>query len=288
MSNNIVITADSSADLPIRIREELGIHHMRIPITLEGKTGLDCVDIFPMDIYEAFKTRGAIPKTAAPSPTEYKEFFEGFTSQGAVVVHLSISSKLSSCHNFACMGAEEAQGEVIVVDTRNFCIGQGLLCVIAARLRDKGLPAAEIAAQTEAARAKIKSSYYLHGLDFLSKSGRCPSVVAAGATLLNLHPSISVDAEKGEVVIGKKYRGKNAPENWLRDNAAKLLDSCDPALLIYGHTPEIAAEQAGPMDALAKELFSGFEQLIVISDELGCTVISHVGGGCYGMAGIEK
>ena len=288
MEKKIVITADSSADLPVGIREELGLHYMRIPITLEGKTGLDGVDIFPMDIYEAFKARGAIPKTAAPSPTEYKEFFEGFTAQGAAVVHIAISSKLSSCHNFACMGAEDAQGEVIVVDSRNFCIGQGLLCMLAARLRDKGLPAAELAAQLETERLKIKSSYYLHGLDFISKSGRVPSVVAMGATLLNLHPTISVDTEKGEVVIGKKYRGKNAPETWLRDNAAKFVADCDSALCIYGHTPEIAAEQAGPMDAMAQELLGGFGQMIFISDELGCTVISHVGGGCYGMAGIEQ
>jgi len=241
-----------------------------------------------MDIYEAFKARGAIPKTAAPSPTEYKEYFESFTSQGAVVVHISISSNLSSCHNFACLGAEEAEGEVFVVDSYNFCVGHGILCMQAARLRDQGLAAAELAAQLEAARPKIKSSYYLDKLDFISKSGRVPSVVAAAAGLLNLHPSMSVDGEKGEIVIGKKYRGKNAPEAWLRDNAARLLESCDPALLIYGHTPEIPAEQAEPMDDLARQLFAGIEQLHIISDELGCTVLSHVGGGCYGMAAIEK
>ena len=286
--NKIVITTDSSADLPIAVREELGIEYMRIPVTLEGKTGLDSVDVFPMEIYEAFKQRGSLPKTAAPAPAEYKALFEQFTSQGATVLHIAISSKLSSCHNFACMGAEEAQGEVIVVDSFNFCIGQGLVCIEAAKLRDQGLEANEIAAKLEQTRAKVKSSYYLDGLDFLSKSGRCPSVVAMGATLLNLHPSISVDGAKGEIVIGKKYRGKNAPEAWLRDSAAKLLAACDPALLIYGHTPDIAAALAGPMDDLARELFSGVEQLHVISDELGCTIISHVGGGCYGMVGMEK
>ena len=283
----IVLTTDSSADLPEPIRQEFDIHYMRIPITLEGNTGLDCADIFPSDIFEAFSARGALPKTAAPAPAQYQEFFESFTAQGAVVVHIAVNGKFSSCHDFACVGANEAKGEVHVVDSRNFCVGQGMLCIRAAQLRNEGLSAPEIATQLEAERKKVRAVYYLHGLDFLSKSGRCPSLVAMGATLLNLHPTITID--DGVVVIGKKYRGKKAPEAWLRDCAGKMIAQCDPEMLCaFAFTPDIPPERHEPLKNLAHELLSPQFKRMEFINELGCVVISHVGGNCFALVGMEK
>ena len=204
----------------------------------------------------------------------------------AVVIHISIGSPFSSCHNFACTGAQDAQGEVHVVDSNNFCIGQGILCVQAAKHRDAGMAAADIAETLRTERAKVRAVYYLHALDFLSKSGRCPALVSMGATLLNLHPSITVNSEKGEVVIGKKYRGKNAPEAWLRDSAAKFLADCDPSLCFFMHTPDQQPAQYEPMQALAKELLPGIDRLIM--DDVGCTVIAHVGGNSFALVGMMK
>jgi len=284
----ITITTDSSADLPLWVREEFGgIHYMHIPVLLEGKSGRDGLDMFAQDIFEAFTARGAMPKTAAPSPDEYQAFFEQFTAQGSAVVHISVNSKFSSCYDFACRGAQQAQGEVYVADSRNFCIGQGMLCIQACLLREQGMAAADIAAQLEQDRARVKTSYYLHGLDFVAKSGRCPAIVALGAAWLNLHPAVSVNGATGELVIGKKYRGNHAPELWLRDSVKKFDAECSKDICLFGCTPDIPAEKWQPMESLAHELLGGFVRLRTAA-ESGCVVVSHVGGNCYVMAGMQK
>jgi len=288
MPNQVIITSDSSADLPPGVREEFGIHYMPIIVQVEGRSGQDCMDIFPEEIYAAFRERGALPKTAAQSPAAYQEFFEGFTRQGCAVVHISLNAKFSSCYQNACLAAAQAEGEVHVVDSRNFCTGQGMLCVQAARLRDAGRTAAEIAGLLEEQRSKVWALYYLDGLDFLSKSGRCPALLAIGASLLSLHPAVLMDGATGDVVIGKKYRGKSAAaaEAWLRDAALRFFEACDPSLCFFMRTPDIPPTAYEPMNRLAAELLQGAGR--VVMEPVGCTIVSHVGGNCFAVVGMER
>lgn len=284
MAKPVVITTDSSGDLPEYIRKEFEIHYRPIYIRVEEKEGLDGIDVFPREIYEAFRLRGALPKTAAPSPEEYKDFFEQFTAQGAAVVHVSLNAGFSSCYQFADMAAQEMEGEVYVVDSKNFCTGQGILALRGALLRREGLEAREIARQLTIERSKVRAMYYLHGLEFLSQSGRCPKLVAMGATLLNLHPGVSM--KEGEIVVGKKYRGKKAPEAWLRDVCGRFMEECDMSLAFFMHTPEMPPEQYEPMERLAAELLPGVGRMVM--DGVGCAIVSHVGGDCYALVGMEK
>ena len=165
MTKQVVITADSTADLPPRLREEIGLHILPMHILLEGKTYLDGADITPGMIFEAFRARKSVPKTAAPSPEACREFFEGFTGQGASVVHVTINHKYSACSQNAVLGAREAAGEVHVVDSLNFCVSQGLLCLHAHRMREKGMAAAEIAGELTRLREKVWGVYYLDALE---------------------------------------------------------------------------------------------------------------------------
>ena len=284
MPKPVVITTDSSADIPVYIREEFGIHYRPLYITIEDKHGLDSVDVFPADIYNAFQARGSLPKTAAASFEEYKEFFGQFTAQGAAVVHLSIGSAFSASFQSATIAAQEMEGEIYVVDSKQFCTGQGILAVRAAQYRGEGLEAAAIAERITADRTKVKALYYLHGLEFVAKSGRCPSVVAMGASLLNLHPGMIV--ANGEIVIGKKYRGKNAPANWLQDSCAKFMESCDPSLCFFMQTNDIPPEQYEALRRQAREMLPGVGRIVM--DDVGCVIISHVGGNCYALIGMEK
>jgi len=292
MTKQVIITSDSAADLPQQMRGETGLRTLPVPIALEGRDGLDRVDIFPDELYEAFRLRKSIPKTAAPSPEEYRAFFGGFTRQGAAVVHISLGSKHSSCCQNAVLAAREAGGEVHVVDSLNFCVSQGMLCIEANHLRAQGLAAAEIAGELTRLRGKVWGWYYLDALDFIAKSGRFPAVLAIGAGLLSLHPAVYSDGGTGGFVIGKKYRGRSAQaaEAWLRDTARRFLEECDPALCIFAHTPEIPASITEPLYGLARELLLPHVGRLEIGGAgcVGCVTVSHVGGGCFGLVGMAK
>jgi len=292
MAKQIIITSDSTADLPPRLRGEIGLQRIPLHIILEGRTCLDGVDIFPEDIFEAFRARKSVPKTSAPSPDAFRMFFERFTAGGSAVVHISLNHKYSSCCQNAVLGARAAAGEVHVVDCLNFCISQGLLCLQAHRLREEGRTAAEIAGELTRLREKVWGVYYLDALDFISKSGRLPGIVALGANLLNLHPAVQFDGATGGQTIGKKYRGKSAQaaEGWLRDTARRFLEACDPGWCLLAHTPDIPPALCQSMYGLAKELLLPHVGHLEIggADCVGCTTISHVGGGCFGLVGMER
>jgi len=286
MPKPVVITADSSADLPPEVCAEFGIHFMPIYICLEDRVDKDCVDIFPEDIYAAYRERGAIPKTAAPSIAEYREFFEGFTKQGAEVVHISLSHKFSSCNQVALVAASEMEG-VHVVDSMNFCTGSGMLCIQAAKLRDQGLAAAEIAEKLLEVRKKVRAIYMLDNLTFFSKSGRFPPVVAMCASMFNIHPSVTIDGSNSGVVVGKKYRGKSAQarDAFVGDCIRKFNDSCEPELCFFMRTPDIPAQVYEPMNRIVKE---GVKADRLITGDVGCTVTAHVGENCWAIVGMEK
>jgi len=293
MSKQIIITTDSTADLPPHLRSQIGLQIIPLHILLEGRDCLDNVDIFPEDILEAFRARKSVPKTAAPTPEDFRVFFERFTAGGAAVVHIALNSRYSSACQNAILGAREADGEVHVVDCLNFCVSQGLLCLQAHQLREKGLQAAEIAETLTRLREKVWGVYYLGSLDFISKSGRCPGILALGANLLSLHPAVQFNGATGGQAIGKKYRGKDAQaaEAWLRDTAQRFLEACNPAWCFLAHTTDIPPALRQSMYALAKELLLPHVGQLEFSgpdDCVGCATLSHVGGGCFGLIGMER
>ncbi|MDR3314512.1 MAG: DegV family protein [Oscillospiraceae bacterium] len=287
MGKPVIITADSSADLPAALRAELGIHFIPLLINLEGKFYKDCVDLFPKDIYTAYKERGVIPKTAAPSIGEYKAFFETWTSQGCAVVHLSLSHQLSSVNHVAQLAAAECE-DVHVVDTMNFCVASGMLCVLAAKLREQGLPAEEIARELCRIRSKVMAYYIPDNLVFVSKGGRCSALTAFGANLLKLRPMVTVNGNNGDLNIGKKYRGSLATvqENFLRDAIEASRDKMDLSLAFVVHTPDMTPEQYEPLEALARELLPDVQHWV--TSDMGCVIVSHVGNECFAFIAIEK
>ncbi|MDR1928048.1 MAG: DegV family protein [Oscillospiraceae bacterium] len=287
MNKPVIITADSSADLPPSLREECDIRFFPLYISLEGKFYKDCVDIFPDDIYAAYKERQVFPKTAAPSIGEYQSFFSGFTEQGCAVVHLSLSHTISSCAHVSQLAAEELE-DVHVVDSNSFCTGSGMVVMQACRLRDEGYSAAEIAQRLLELRKKVRAYFILDTLDFIKQGGRCSALQAFGATLLGLRPTVTVKSETGELVIGKKYRNKRpiAYEAFLRDCIANLRGIIDTSLVFFMHTPDMPPQEYEPLNALVRELLPEVRRLVV--DTIGCTIVSHCGENCLAFVAFEK
>ena len=79
----VVITADSTCDLPGYIIKENGINIFPLSILLGVNSYLDGIEIHAPDIYEYVKKTGELPKTSAVTPTQYEKVFSEITSRGA-------------------------------------------------------------------------------------------------------------------------------------------------------------------------------------------------------------
>lgn len=281
--SKIIITSDSTCDLSPELVEANDIRILPLSVMLGAKSHRDGIDIVPADIFRFFDETGQLPKTAAPSVSEYETFFAPFVEQGNYVVHFNISSKASGSHGFALAAAKSFPGKVFVVDSQALSTGQGLLVMKACDLRAEGKSAQEIYDKVCALRPKVNTSFIPDTLLYLYKGGRCSTLSYYGAKVLSIHPMISM--KDGQLYPKKKYIGKMSRclKNYINDLVAEY-PAYDKTRCFITHSSADAelVEQAKQMVA---DLFSFDEVLETVA---GSIVTSHCGRNTIGVLFISK
>lgn len=271
----IAISAESTNDLAPRLLTKYDIKSIPFEIVLKDKTFKDG-DITTHELFEYVDKNGVLPKTNAINEYEYTEYFESLLKNYDAVVHISLSSGLSS----SCSNAERASKNVknvYVVDSLSLSTGIGLLAIYGRELADQGLSAEEIAAKLTERREKLQASFVIERLDYLYKGGRCNALSLLGANLLKIRPRIVV--KDGKMGSDKKYRG--AMDKVISKYCSETLAEFDtPDLDKVFLTYTTASEEmvANARDALAE---AGFKN--IYEAHAGCTIASHCGGNTLGI-----
>ena len=102
----IKITADSTCDLSEALLRQWDISLMPMHILMGGESYLDGITVRPADVFAHVQAGGQTPKSAAANPVEYIDFFGPFAKEYDAVIHISVSAKLSSCYQNACLAAQ--------------------------------------------------------------------------------------------------------------------------------------------------------------------------------------
>ena len=144
MERNVLITADSTCDLPAELKKKYNISTYPLHIILGRTSYDDGVNITPDEIYKHFKTSGTLPKTSAVNVQEYIDGFSPLVEQGYEIVHINLGSALSASYKNCCIAAEQL-GNVYPVDSCNLSSASGLLALEAAEMAEKGMSGKEIA-----------------------------------------------------------------------------------------------------------------------------------------------
>ncbi len=282
MSKPVIITADSTCDLSPELLERYAIKTIPLTILLGEESFFDGLDFTPADMYRRYRADGTLPKTSAPSVQQFIDFFRPFLDEGCEIVHLDISSELSSSYSTACIAAAELGG-VYPVDSRMLSTGVGLLAIEGAECRDKGMGAKEIAEHLESLTGKVSTSFVLDTLEFMRKGGRCSGVAAMAANLLQLKPGLEM--KDGKLGVYKKYRG--SIEHVYRQYITERLKGKNvrPGHVFLTESGEIAPETIEELTKLVYHL-SGCRE--VHHTMAGCTVSTHCGPKTLGVLFIEK
>ncbi len=276
------ISADSTCDLSQELIEKYDVGITPLYIVMDGKSYRDAIEVTPDDVYAYVDRAKKIPSTAAINVDEYLAYFGEQLKTHDGIVHFCISSEMSSCYQNACIAAREFDN-VFVCDSRNLSTGIGHLVLIAAELAAKGKTAKEIFDVVEARKDKLDVSFVLDTLRYLSLGGRCSSLMALGANLLNIKPSIQV--ANGKMGVSKKYRCSfdRAVVRYINDKLAEP-DTVDPFRIFItdsGCTEAIkdAAEEAVRAAVPFAEIYH---------TRAGCTISNHCGPNCIGILFFRK
>ncbi|MGN1003766.1 MAG: DegV family protein [Oscillospiraceae bacterium] len=278
----IKITADSTCDLTPELLERYDVELIPLSVVL-GDTALkDGLEITPDDIFRHVEATGSLPSTTAVSVGEYQECFARLSAQYEAVIHIDISAEFSSCHQNACIAAEEFDN-VYVVDSRNLSTGHGHVVVEAALAAQRGMSAAEIVSYLNDLVNRVEASFLLDQLDYMVKGGRCSAVTMLGANLLKLKPCIEVMAGKMGVV--KKYRGsfEKCLLAYVKDRLENREDLLYDRIFITYSSAAPETVQA-VREAICQ--YAPFTE--ILETRAGCTVTSHCGPNTLGILFIRS
>lgn len=270
----VIITADSTCDLPSQIIEQKNIIITPLTVILGDESYKDGVDVFPKDIYNYVEKTGVLPKTSAVTPAQYYEIFEKASDEGKAVVHIGLSSAISSSYQNACIAASEFD-DVYCIDSKSLCTAMGLLVLKACDFRAKGFDAKKIANRVNSLIPKVSTTFVLDSLEYLHKGGRCSGVAKFSANVLGIKPSIAVDPSTGTLDVAKKYRGKMdvVYKQYIND-CLKDINKIDTSRIVIansgGISPEIISFAKGVIEGKAK-----FDEIILADAK--CTISSHCG-----------
>ena len=276
----IKISAESTIDLPKEMLEKYEISTTPFGINFKDKLVNDSFGIGE-EIFKYVEESKVLPKTSAIGPEQYREYFEDLKKDHDIIIHISLSSQLSSAFNNATLVAREMEN-VFVIDSKNLSTGIALLAIRAKEMAKEGLPADEIVKNIEALTDKVTTSFVLDKLNYMYKGGRCNAVTLLGANLLKIKPQIVV--KNGRMSVGKKYRGSlgKVISSYADDTVAEYANA-DKSMVFITHSSPMPEEER-----ILTEKLRDFGFKNIYNTTAGGTICSHCGPNCIGILFISK
>ena len=274
----VKIITDSAADLEPEELQRLNVDCVPFTISFGRQEYQENENLTKTQFYNLIRTEKSFPHTSQPGPFAYVSALEKAQQEGDEAVVITISSALSG----SCQGAVAAKDileyeQCHIVDSLNATGGQRILVEQAAKLRDEGKSAKEIAAVLEKMRSKVTLYACINTLEFLYRGGRLPKTSYALGTAAQVKPILRVLPD-GRAEIPTKTLGMKRGMAYLWNQInSKLPDPAYPLYVLY-----TGIQKSG--NALReflneKGLFIPAERMM----EVGATIGSHIGPNACGV-----
>lgn len=193
--NKIAIVTDSNSGITQSEGRALGVHVLPMPFFINEKEYFEDITLTQEEFYEYLKNDADI-STSQPSVASVTELWDKLLTEYDEIVHVPMSSGLSSSCETAVMLSQDYNGRVQVVNNQRISTTQRQSVLDAQTLAERGWNAKQIRDYLE--EHKFDSSIYitLDTLKYLKKGGRITPAAAALGTLLKLKPVLQIQGEK--------------------------------------------------------------------------------------------
>lgn len=275
----IAVVTDSNSGITQEKGKELGVHVIPMPFYIDGELFLEDITLTQEAFYEKLASDCEI-STSQPAPGEVMEFWDKLLKEYDEIVHIPMSSGLSSTCETAIMLSKDYDGKVEVVNNQRISVTQKTSVLDAVRLAKAGKSALEIKESLEA--EKLEASIYItvDTLKYLKKGGRITPAAAAIGTVLNLKPVLQIQGEKLDAFA--KVRGwKQAKKTMLDAMEKDLLHRFGGKKMFLLAAYTCSAEEA---KSWKEELEDRFPNYTIDMDPLSLSVACHIGPGALAVA----
>lgn len=274
----IKIVADSAADIPKEIAEELNIEILPFVINIDGRQIVADKDLKPEDFYAMVQSCEEIPTTSQMSPADLEDIYRGIGAD-KTIIHITISAKGSGINNTANLIAEQLSAEgfdITVIDSGKFTMTIGQAVCEAAKMARNGADKQEIIDYVTECYARDTAYFLVDDLTFLKKGGRIKATTMAISKVLDIKPILFIN--DGLVEALRKVRG-------LKKSLSVLVD------FIEERMENPAEGEVMILDSDAPDKVEMIEQMIrerinpakITYAKIGPVITSHAGPGLVGV-----
>ncbi len=141
--SGVAIVTDSNSGITQEEAKRLGIFVLPMPFYIDGELFYEDISLTQEKFYERL-TQDADISTSQPSPGDVLNIWEKALEEYDEVVHIPMSSGLSSSCATAQMLAQDMDGKVYVVDNQRISVTMRQSVLDAIALAEKGMNAKEI------------------------------------------------------------------------------------------------------------------------------------------------
>jgi DegV family protein with EDD domain len=272
----IRVVTDSACDLPEPLIDALGIEIVPLTIRFGDEEFVDRVELSPDDFWARLEQSEALPETAAPSPGAFEACFRNLAERGATgIVCINLASHLSGTMQSAQVAAAAVADAcpVQVIDSQSASMGQGNLCLTAARRAADGDTLESIVAEVVDRRDRTKLYATLDTLEYLKKGGRIGNARALVGTMLSIKPVIELRG--GIVEESAKVRTRSKALKALADKAASE-GKVEHLAVLHGNAPDV--------DEFIDQLAPIFPRDEIITGLVGPVIGTHAGPRVLGVS----
>ncbi|HEY5983725.1 MAG TPA: DegV family protein [Anaerolineales bacterium] len=276
----IAVVTDSTAYIPTNLVEQYGISVAPQVLVWGDQTYHDGVDIQPDEFYSRLKTAKSMPTTSQVSVVSMKEIFEKLIGQGADVLGVFISAKLSGTMQSAIQGREalgSAASKVTVVDSNATAMALGFQALQAARAAKDGASMKDLVRFVEKSRDHVGVYFAVETLEFLHRGGRIGGAQRFIGSALNLKPILAL--RDGRIEAEDRVRTKSkALDRVLELVTEQVKGKSNIRLATVQANAEAEAVQL--LDRATRELGAIESVVAAVSPVVG----AHAGPGTVGLA----
>ncbi len=282
MSERIAIVTDTNSGITKELSEELNIFVLPMPFIINGESYFEGLNFTTEQFYDEMRKDSDI-STSQPAPGDVIDLWESILKDHDSIVHIPMSSGLSSSCGVAKMLADDFDGKVHVVDNKRISITQKQSVLDAIKLRDMGFNSTEIKEKLEDMTYDASIYIAVDTLKYLKKGGRVTSAGAAIGSVLNIKPILQIQGDKLDAY--SKSRGMKQAEKKLIEAIKSDLENrfkdCDNIKIAVAYSGD---KSIG--DNWQKKVQENFPEYDVDCDPLSLSVSCHIGEmalaiGCY-------
>lgn len=273
---SIAIVTDSNCGMSPAQVKDLGIYMLPMPFFIDDKEYLEDIDMNQSEFFQHLEQNpGCRVSTSQPTPESVTTLWDKLLKDYDEIVHIPMSSGLSSSMQTARMLAEDYDGRVRVVNNQRISGTLRYSAIEAIRQAKNGLSADEIGTWLEETR--FDSSIYITvaTLKYLKQGGRITPAAAAIGTMLRLKPVLQIQGEKLDAFSKARTmtQAKNTMTKAIKDDIADRFGEKINLDVIHSHNLEAAEE-------FRKEVLTTFPNIGEVNIfPLSLSVSCHIGPG---------